>query len=45
MKPKTIINTFHALVIIALCYAAVGCATLQALEPTAIFITNIKDIL
>ena len=43
--PKTITNIINALFIMALCYSTVGCATLQALEPTAIFISNIKDIL
>lgn len=31
--------------IMTLCYLTVGCATLQALEPTAVFIADIKDIL
>ncbi|WP_352337577.1 hypothetical protein [Psychrobacter sp. 16-MNA-CIBAN-0192] len=43
--PKTVINAIRAFFIMALCYGAVGCATLQDLEPTAIFIANIKDIL
>ena len=43
--PKTVTNAVQAFFIMALCYGAVGCATLQDLEPTAIFIANIKDIL
>ena len=43
--PKTVTNAIQAFFIMALCYGAVGCATLQDLEPTAIFIANIKDIL
>lgn len=43
--PKAVTNVTQALFIMALCYGVVGCATLQALEPTAVFIGHIKDIL
>lgn len=43
--PKAVTNISQALFIMTLCYGVVGCATLQALEPTAVFIAHIKDIL
>ena len=42
-RHEKVIKITLALVIIALSFSAVGCSTLQALEPTAILISDIKN--
>lgn len=42
---KALIKTMLALIIAAWSFSAVGCSTLQALEPTAILISDIKNSL
>ena len=42
-KSKEVTKITFALIIASLSFSAVGCSTLQALEPTAILISDIKN--
>ncbi|WP_321156096.1 hypothetical protein [Psychrobacter sp. LV10R520-6] len=45
VKNRKATKTTFALIIAALSFSVVGCSTLQALEPTAILISDIKNSL